>query len=463
MVEQFIDILINQILGQAPFLMGIIVFIGYLLLGRGLSTAITGFIKASVGFMILQVGTGGLTSTFGPILDSFREKFNIDGAIMDSYVALAAANEGLGSMVASVGYTLVIGFAWNIILVALSKYTKIRTLQVTGHVMFVQSSILLWMVYYWLGTPDLVTVVLTGILIGTYWSVFSNLTLDITNEVTGGANFAIGHQQMFGLWLTSKIAPKIGNKEKSLDNLKFPKWLEMFNDNIVASTILMTVFFGTIMAMIGPSYFDTNLSFPLFIYLTTAKFAVYLSIILYGVRMFVNELVNSFQGISNKILKNSAPAVDIATIYGFGHPNATLLGFTAGAIGQVIGLVLLLITNSPVFLILGFIPMFFDNAGIAVYANHYGGIRAAIILPFLSGILQVTLGAFTYILSGMSGGVMANFDWVTVIPGFMLVMKYSGVIGTIIMVVLLLMIPQLQDKRRRQAEANAVALQAEQE
>lgn len=268
---------------------------------------------------------------------------------------------------------------------------------------------------------------------------------------------------MFGLWLTSKIAPKIGNKEKSLDNLKFPKWLEMFNDNIVASTILMTVFFGTIMAMIGPSYFDTNLSFPLFIYLTTAKFAVYLSIILYGVRMFVNELVNSFQGISNKILKNSAPAVDIATIYGFGHPNATLLGFTAGAIGQVIGLVLLLITNSPVFLILGFIPMFFDNAGIAVYANHYGGIRAAIILPFLSGILQVTLGAFTYILSGMSGGVMANFDWVTVIPGFMLVMKYSGVIGTIIMVVLLLMIPQLQDKRRRQAEANAVALQAEQE
>ena len=448
-MNAFLDIIINQILGQAPFLMGIICFIGYLLLGRGMSTAITGFVKASVGFMILQAGTGGLVATFSPILDAFKKAYNIDGAIMDSYVALSAANQGLGDMVANVGYTLVIGFAWNIVLVFFSKYTKLRTLQVTGHVMFVQSSILLWMVYYALGTTDTLTIVLAGLLIGTYWSVFSNLTLDITNEVTDGANFAIGHQQMFGLWLASKIAPKIGNKEKTVDNLKFPKWLEMFNDNVVASTILMTVFFGTIMVMIGPNYFETKLSFPLFIYLTTAKFAVFLTIILTGVRMFVAELVNSFEGISSKILKNSAPAVDIATIYGFGHPNATLLGFTAGAIGQVIGVILLLVTHSPVFLILGFIPMFFDNAGIAVYANHYGGFRAAMILPFLSGIIQVCLGAFTYYISGMSGGVMANFDWVTVIPGFILVMHYLGVIGTVVMILLLLMIPQLQDKRRR--------------
>lgn len=445
-----LDILINQILGQAPILMGIIVFIGFLALGKGISTAITGFIKASVGFMILQVGTGGLVTTFAPILVALKDSFGIDGAVMDSYIPLSAANEALGENVAYVGYTLLIGFAWNIILVAFSKYTKIKTLQVTGHVMYVQSAILLWMVYHNLGSLDWINVLVAGILIGTYWSVFSNLTLDITNELTDGANFAIGHQQMLGLWLSSKIAPKMRREnDKPIEELEFPGWLEMFNDNIVATTVLMTLFFGAIMIVIGPNFFETNLAFPLFIYMTTAKFAVYIAVILYGVRMFVAELVESFQGISNKILPGSAPAVDIATVYGFGHPNATLLGFVFGALGQVIGLILLFLTGSPVFLIPGFIPMFFDNAGIAVYANYYGGVRAATILPLLSGVIQVVLGAFAFTLSGLTGGVMANFDWVTVIPGFMLVMKYGGEIGVVILLIALLAIPQLQDRRRR--------------
>lgn len=453
-MNAFFDVLINQILGQAPFLMGIIVFIGYIALERGVGVAITGFIKASVGFMILQVGTGGLVATFTPILDALQASFGIQGAVMDSYIPLSSATELLGDNVAYVGYTILIGFAVNILLVALSKYTKIYTLFLTGHVMFVQSSILLWMVFYNLDSVTWVNVVVTGVLIGVYWSVFSNLTLDITNEVTDGADFAIGHQQMLGLWLASKIAPKISSeKDKPIEDLEFPKWLEIFNDNTVATTVLMTIFFGAIMTVIGSEYFETDLFFPIFIYLTTAKFAVYLAIILSGVRMFVAELTESFQGISNKLLKGSSPAVDIATVYGFGHPNATLLGFLAGAVGQMVGLVGLFLTGSPVFLIPGFIPMFFDNAGIAVYANHFGGVRAATALPFLSGIIQVVLGSFAFILSGLSGGVMANFDWVTVIPGYMLVMKYAGVIGVVVLVILLLMIPQIQDRNRKKANA----------
>ncbi|EKZ0375144.1 PTS transporter subunit IIC [Enterococcus faecalis] len=450
-MNTFLDILINQILGQAPILMGIIVLIGFIALKKDFATIVTGFIKASVGFMILQVGTGGLVTTFSPILKALQEAFGIEGAVMDSYIPLSAAQDALGKNVTYVGYTLLIGFAWNIILVALSKYTKIKTLQVTGHVMYVQSAILLWMVYYNLGSTNWVNVLVAGILIGTYWSVFSNLTLDITNDLTGDSNFAIGHQQMFGLWLASKLAPKMTRKEdKAIEDLKFPGWLQMFNDNIVATTLLMTLFFGTIMAIIGPDFFDTTLVFPIFIYLTTAKFAVYVAIILYGVRMFVAELVESFQGISNKILPGSAPAVDIATVYGFGHPNATLLGFIFGAIGQLIGLILLFITGSPIFLIPGFIPMFFDNAGIAVYANHFGGVRAATILPLLSGIIQVVLGVFAFSLSGLTGGVMANFDWVTVIPGFMLVMRYGKIFGVVFLMIILLLIPQIQDKKRKE-------------
>ena len=49
--------------------------------------------------------------------------------------------------------------------------------------------------------------------------------------------------------------------------------------------------------------------------------------------MFVSELTESFQGISNKILPGSVPAVDCAAVYGFGHANAVTIGFLFGALG----------------------------------------------------------------------------------------------------------------------------------
>ncbi len=50
---------VNKFLGQAPLLMGTVVLIGYLLLGKKPYEAIAGFIKAYVGFKILQVWYGG--------------------------------------------------------------------------------------------------------------------------------------------------------------------------------------------------------------------------------------------------------------------------------------------------------------------------------------------------------------------------------------------------------------------
>ena len=44
--------------------------------------------------------------------------------------------------------------------------------------------------------------------------------------------FAIGHQQMFAIWAADKLAPKIGNPKKRLDDLKLPKWLTMLHDDI---------------------------------------------------------------------------------------------------------------------------------------------------------------------------------------------------------------------------------------
>ena len=130
----------------------------------------------------------------------------------------------------------------------------------------------------------------------------------------------------------------------------------------------------------GTLFNPAKQDFFMYIIQTAFTFSVYLFVLMQGVRMFVSELTNAFQGISNKLLPGSFPAVDVAASYGFGSPNAVLSGFAFGLIGQLITIVLLIVFKSPILIITGFVPVFFDNAAIAVYADKRGGWKAAVIL-----------------------------------------------------------------------------------
>lgn len=452
---------VNKFLGQAPLLMGTVVFIGYLLLKKKWYEALTGFIKAYVGFKILQVGTGGLVGKFKPIIEALTAKFGLTAYVIDPYFGQTSGQETLASVnsLQFIGYVMLIAFAWNIILVAFRKTTKIRTLFITGHIMYQQSAVILWALYWViegaLGQPvTMPLVIITGLLIGTYWSVMSNLIIEATQEVTNGAGFTVGHQQMFGSWLAYKVASKIGNKEHSVDQVKMPGWLSIFNDNIVSNVILMTVFVGTIMTILGPSAFEYSTDkyfFATYVFETTAYFAVYITIILTGVRMFVAELTASFQGISDRLLQGSVPAVDCAVTFGF-SPNAPTYGFMFGFFGQMLAIGLLVLLKSPVLIIAGFICLFFDNGTLAVFANASGGRRAAAIIPFISGIIQVLGSALVlYFLRGPETviGWMGMFDWATLFMGTTILSKYLGLLVPVALIPLMLIIPQLQYRRHK--------------
>lgn len=483
----------NNILTKPEFFVGLLVFFGYLFLKKPIYEAFGGFIKATVGYMILNVGAGGLVVNFRPILAALKTKFNLDAAVIDPYFGLQAVEaglkkNGLENLSSAVMIVLLIGFSVNIVLVLLRKFTKLRTLFITGHIMQQQASTALWIgivsfVFTSRFSPT-ATVILTGIFAGVYWAVSTNLTVEPTQRLTGNAGFAIGHQQMFAIWFVDKIAPKIGDKRKRLDDIKLPRWLSMLHDDIISTGIIMILFFGAIMLVLGPDFFTAKFGkaviengvqmqpiinplgtatnpfnpqkmwFGTYILSTTLSFAVYLTILKTGVRMFVSELTVSFQGISNKILPGSFPAVDCAASYGFGSQSAVLFGFLAGLIAQFISIAGLIIFKSPVFIITGFVPVFFDNATIAVYAEKRGGARAALILAGLSGFLQVIGGAIAVVLFEMNGlgGWHGNIDQSTIwlVQGG--IMKYAGIAGFILVIVLMLLIPQLQFRRAKSAE-----------
>lgn len=458
----------NNILKNAPHMIGFIVLLGYLLKGEKWYTTLGGTLKAIIGMLILNVGSGGLVSNFRPILVGLKDRFNLDATVIDPYFGQNAVTDGVmevfGKAFDSVMILLLIAFIVNILLVRFNKYTKCRTLFTTGHVQVQQASTAYWLIMFAMPAllkNDTLMLVVMAVVLGAYWAVGSNLTVKPMQELTDGAGFAIAHQQMFGIrlgyWAADKFFGKDGGKKKDKEikkvgDMELPGFFQIFNENMVCTAILMTVFFGIIMSIIGKDFFigagnlkETD-SFLMFVFDKCLNFAVYLAILQLGVRTFVSELTVSFQGISEKLLPSSIPGVDCAVCYGFGDANAVTFGFLAGLAGQLVAIVALILMKSPVLIICGFVPVFFDNATIGLVANEKGGLKACLVIPFISGLIQVFGSALIAGWVGMAayGGYLGMFDWATVWPVMTVLMKYLSWAGVIICVVGLLALPQIE-------------------
>ena len=459
----------TNILQQPAWMIGLIVLIGYILLKKPWYDVLGGTLKAVIGYMILAVGSSGLVNNFRPVLVGLGERFNLDAMVIDPYFGQNAVTAGVeevfGKPFSQVMILLLLAFVINILLVRFRKITKLRSLFTTGHVQVQQASTAYWLILFAL--PGLLTnntalLIVMAVVLGLYWAVGSNLTIKPTQELTDGAGFCLGHQQIMGVALFSWIAGKWHDHDikkgkkasKKIEDIELPGFMSIFNENMVCTALLMTLFFGIILLLLGRDYLTEagflaeGASFLFYILTTCLNFAVYLAILQLGVRTFVTELTNSFQGIASKLLPGSIPAVDCAVSYGFGSPNAVPIGFLAGAVGQFLAIGALILLKSPVLVIAGFVPVFFDNATIAVYANNRGGMKAAIVLPFISGLCQVFGSAFIASWVGMAayGGYLGMWDWAVVWPVFTVLMKYLSYAGLAIVIIALLAIPQIQYK-----------------
>ena len=438
MLSYILDLLMKQIFGQPFLLIAIVVFIGYIAMKQKLSKAIAGAAKAAVGILAMGIGSGALISNFGKLLTALQNATGIQGAGLNTYPTMTAAYEKMDAILgsgtgASWGiYTLLVGFILNLVMVALRKFTHIRAVYLTGNAMIVQAGISTYIVWRFLGLGMVPTVLIAAVVTALYWGIGSTILIKPTHAITG-ADFSVAHQQMFMDYVAYKVAPKIGNAEKDdIEKKKLPASLSILQDSVIATALVMLLSVVVIFLVIGgdqiewlrtgdggfaQATYKNNIVFALWIGLTlTANIVV----LLYGVRMFVGEIMMSLKGISEKLLPGAVAGVDCAAIFGFA-PKSVVLGLIFGAIGQVLGLVLLLVFKSPIFLIPGFIPLFFDNATIAIFANKAGGWKAAAVICTINGLIQIfgsALAVGMMNLSWWQGSADYATVWVVIIAIF---------------------------------------------
>ncbi len=440
-MQGILDLLLKQIFGQPFLLIPIVVFIGYLAMGQKISKALVGGIKASIGVLVMGMGSGALISNFNKVIAAVTTTTGAQGAGLNTYPTMTAGYAVMDSVLgegtgATWGiYVLLVAFLLNILLVALRKYTHIRALYLTGNAMIVQAGISAFLVWKFLNTGAVATIAIASVLTALYWGIFSTMLIKPTHEITG-ADFTVAHQQMLSDYLAYKIAPHLGDPAKDdIEKKKLPEALNALQDNIISTFFIMFLSLLVIFIVVGNTGIDWLRSTDglsqaglknnvVFLLWTATTLTANIYVLLAGVRMFVGEIMMSFKGISDKLLPGAVAGVDCAAIYSFA-PKSVVLGLLFGTVGQLIGLLLLVVFKSPIFLIPGFIPLFFDNATIAIYANHYGGWKAAAIIVTINAIIQILGSALVIMMTNLTWW-QGSSDYATIWLAITWILKMIG-------------------------------------
>ena len=112
-------------------------------------------------------------------------------------------------------------------------------------------------------------------------------------------------------------------------------------------------------------------------------------------------------------------------------PMGMLFGFVGGAIGMILVSVVLLLVKSPLFVFPSLIVAFYESGIEGVFANKFGGWKAALTASFLGGVILsvgiLWLQPLTPQLAG-TGTQFGNIDTVLVIAPFSWLFRAIGAV-----------------------------------
>src|SRR5690625_1972886 len=385
---------VTSFLSTPAFIIGLVALIGLLAMRRSASDVIKGTLKTILGFMILQAGAGIVVDSLIPFSQLFDDAFGLEGVIAEDN-AIAAAVQAVLSMETS--FILVFGFVLNLVF---ARLTPLKYIFLTGHMMFSMAATIA-IVLDQMGVNGWEAVAIGAPIAGLTSVVFPALAQPFVRKVTGNDNVAFGFYGSSLIWATGWLGGKLGNKEKTTEDIKISPKVDFLKEMSVLMSIVMVLVYGVTAAFASPELvaeLSGEQPVSLMVILNALTFVVGILILLQGVRMFLGELIPACKGISEKLVPGAKPALDVPIFYAFA-PNATTIGFIMAVAGGL--LATLLSTFTSVVVLPSVIGLFFMGAAAGVFGNAMGGRRGAIIAGFLLGFLFQFIVAIAYPLVGL--------------------------------------------------------------
>lgn len=377
----------NNIVDKAAILLGLVAMMGLLIQKKGFSDVVLGTLKTVVGFLILEQGTGILVGSIFGFQPLFEGVFGVPaaglgGAFLDEFITNYGGTAAL---------IMTFGFLLNIFL---ARVTKFKYVYLTGHLMYWISLLIPAILLEVKPDASQGLIIIVGTIIcGVYWTLQPAYIQPLMRKVTGHNEIAFGHTSSSSAFLSSVLGKFVGTPEDSTEEMKLPKWMGFFRDVTAGTAFMMggLLILLSIIAVINGSSGIATLGEGLTYVITSGfmqavMFAAGLTVMLFGVRMVIGEIVPAFRGIAMKVVPDAVPALDCPVIYDYA-PTAVVIGF----LGATIAFFVLMVIFGPLLqwttILPPFLMLFFLGAVGGVFGNSTGGVKGAVLGGAITGIM----------------------------------------------------------------------------
>ncbi|HCT0574120.1 TPA: PTS ascorbate transporter subunit IIC [Staphylococcus pseudintermedius] len=437
-MQTILDLIVD-VLSQPAILVALIAFIGLVVQKKPVSVVTSGTIKTILGFLVLSAGAGVVVQSLEP--------FGVQGVVPNNEAIISIALEKYGTTAALI---MVFGMLVNILI---ARVSNLKFIFLTGHHTFYMAAFLaiILMVGHIKGV---LTVILGALILGLIMAVFPALAQPTMRKITGNDQVALGHFGTVSYWAAGEVGKLFKGHSKSTEEINFPKGLSFLRESTISISLTMILLYLIASLFAGVGYVHDEISkdqnFIVFSLIQGVTFAAGVFIILTGVRLILAEIVPAFKGISEKLVPHSKPALDCPIVFPYAQ-NAVLIGFFVSFLTGVLGMFVMFLIGGVVILP-GVVPHFFLGATSGVFGNARGGIKGAVAGSALNGLLITFLPLlFLPFLGdlGLASTTFSDTDFLVVGIVFGNIVKYLGIVGLVIGIIIVAAVAIVLQKRGR--------------
>lgn len=417
----------TNIFNEVAILIGLIVLVGLILQRKRVEEIVAGALRATVGVYAMFIGigifVGGLVAFQTLVSTAFGKTPPTSVVTLDKFMT---------SKGATIALVLTVAFLMHI---AVVRLLKLKFVYLTGHLMFWMSVVITASLTAAFGamSPGKSGISYKMVLIGAailaaYWTIQPIYMATKMKRVIGSDEWGYGHTSSSAAYLGAAVGKYLGDPEKhDTEKLHLPRALSFFKDVNVSTALVISTIMLVSMAFVpnktridlaagyGTATGFSSLNPWVWAVVQSLRFAAGIAILLFGVRMFLAEIVPAFKGISDRVIPGARPALDCPTVFPYA-PTAVMVGFLSSTVVFLICMALF-----PAFgwfggfvLVPPMIMLFFPGGAAGVFGNKYGGWRGAVAGGAINGLFLAFGQAITWHLLVRTGPQMATLadpDW----------------------------------------------------